>query len=144
MSAIKMPTIKSASAIAAIMILMAGVGNVSAHHSGTMFDGSKTETITGTVKELRWVNPHVSLLVFGTVKAGDEPTEWLLEMTSPSVLVRLGWTRTGIKPGDRVEANIHPLRDTEEHGGSLQIIKSFETGKSFTTNLREQENASPE
>ena len=41
------------------MILMAGVGSVTAHHSGTMFDGSKTETVTGTVKELRWVNPHV-------------------------------------------------------------------------------------
>jgi Family of unknown function (DUF6152) len=63
---------------------------------------------------------------------------------APSVLVRLGWTRTSIKPGDRVEANMHPLRDAEEHGGSLQVIKSLETGKSFTTNLREQENASPE
>jgi hypothetical protein len=39
---------------------------------------------------------------------------------------------------------MHPLRDTEEHGGSLQVVKSLETGKSFTTNLREQENASPE
>jgi hypothetical protein len=140
----KMSTIKSASALAAVMIFVAGVGNVSAHHSGSMFDGSKTETVTGTVKKLRWVNPHVSLLVFCTVLAGDEPTEWLLEMTSPSVLVRLGWTRTSIKPGDRIEASIHPLRDVEEHGGSLQIIKSLETGKSFTTNLREQENATPE
>jgi hypothetical protein len=140
----KTPAIKSASTLAAIMILMADVGSVSAHHSGSMFDGSKTEIVTGTVKELRWVNPHVSVLVFGTVATGDEPTEWLLEMTSPSVLIRLGWTRTSIKPGDRVEANMHPLRDTEEHGGSLQVIKSLETGKSFTTNLREQENASPE
>jgi hypothetical protein len=68
----------------------------------------------------------------------------LLEMTSPSVLVRLGWTRTSIKPGDRVEAIIHLLRDAEEHGGSLQNIRSLETGKTFTTNLREQENLTPD
>jgi hypothetical protein len=82
----------------------------------------------------------VSLLVFGTVKAGEEPSEWLLEMTSPSVLARLGWTRTSIKPGDRVEAIMHPLRDAEEHGGSLQNVKSLESGKTYSTNLREQEN----
>jgi hypothetical protein len=34
----------------------------------------------------------------------------------------------------------HPLRDAQEHGGSLQVVKSLETGKGFTTNLREQEN----
>jgi hypothetical protein len=127
---------------AAVIGLMASIDAVAAHHSGTMFDPSRTETVTGTVKELRWVNPHVSLLVIGTIKNGDEPSEWLLEMTSPSVLNRLGWSRTSFKPGDRVQANIHPLRDAEEHGGSLQTITSLETGKTFTTNLREQENLS--
>jgi hypothetical protein len=63
-------------------------------------------------------------------------------MTSPSVLNRLGWSRTSFKPGDRVQASIHPPRDAEEHGGSLQKITSLETGKTFTTNLREQESLS--
>jgi hypothetical protein len=102
--------------------LMASIHAVAAHHSGTMFDPARTETVTGTVKD------------------GDEPSEWLLEMTSPSVLNCLGWTRTSFKPGDRVQANIHPLRDAEEHGGSLQKITSLETGKTFSANLREQEN----
>jgi hypothetical protein len=123
---------------------MLGIQAVSAHHSATMFDSARIETVTGTVKELRWVNPHVSLLVFGTVKEGDEPSEWLLEMTSPSVLARLGWARTSFKVGDRVEASIHPLRDVEEHGGSLQNIKSLETGKTYTTNLRAQEDLKPD
>jgi hypothetical protein len=132
--------LRSIGPLAVVIGLAAGIRAVSAHHSGTMFDPVRIETVTGTVKEVRWVNPHVSLLVFGTIKDGEEPSEWLLEMTSPSVLGRLGWTRTSFKPGDRVEANIHPLRDAEEHGGSLQNIKSLETGKTFTTNLRAQEN----
>lgn len=128
--------------LSTVIGLMAGIHTVAAHHSGTMFDPSRTETVTGTVKELRWVNPHVSLLVIGTIKDGDEPSEWLLEMTSPSVLNRLGWSRTSFKPDDRVEASMHPLRDAEEHGGSLQKITSLETDRTFTTNLREQENSS--
>jgi hypothetical protein len=65
-------------------------------------------------------------------------------MTSPSVLGRLGWMRTTFKPGDRVAANIRPLREVEEHGGSLQTIKSLETSKTFTTNLRAQETLNPD
>jgi hypothetical protein len=131
--------LKSVGAIAAAVGLMAGIHAAAAHHSGTMFDRSRSEAITGTVKELRWVNPHVSILVYGAIKEGDEPTEWLLEMTSPSVLGRLGWKRTTFQPGDRVQANFNPLRDTDEHGGSLKSIMSLDTGKAYSTNLREQE-----
>src|ERR1019366_5012064 len=79
------------------LALMAGIHSVAAHHSTTMFDYSSKLTVDGTGKELRWVNPHVSLLIFGTTQANDEPTDWLLETTSPSVLVRLGWSRTSLK-----------------------------------------------
>ena len=54
----------------------------SAHHSTTMFDHSKTLTIRGVAMELRWVNPHVSLLVKGIVDGGEDEEEWLMEMTS--------------------------------------------------------------
>jgi hypothetical protein len=103
------------SVISAAAALIAGIHAVSAHHSSSMFDKSKIETLDGTVREVRWVNPHVSVLVFGTIR--DEPGEWLLEMASPSVLGRLGWKRTTFSPEDRVQARIHPLRDTDEHGG---------------------------
>ena len=63
-----------------------GMSSATAHHSTTMFDHSKTMTIKGTVVELRWTNPHVSLLVNGTSKDGEEPTLWLLEMTSRATL----------------------------------------------------------
>ncbi len=68
-----------------------------------------------------------------------EPDDWLLETTSPSVLVRLGWSRTSLKPGDRVRVQINPLRDTEQHGGKLDTVTLLESGKTFGTNNREQE-----
>jgi hypothetical protein len=104
-----------------------------------LFDYSGSLTLEGTVKELRWVNPHVSLEVFGTTPENSEPTDWLLETTSPALLVRLGWTCTSLKPGDRVRAQINPLRDVDQHGGTLSTVTLIGTGKTFGTNNREQE-----
>jgi hypothetical protein len=78
-------------------------------------------------------------MIFGTTAASGEPTDWLLETTSPSILVRLGWTRSSLKAGDRVRAQIFPLSDREQHDGTLERVTSLETGKSFGTNNREQE-----
>jgi len=77
--------IRSAGALAAVWILAAGISSVAAHHSSTMFDHSKTATIKGTVVELRWVNPHVTITINGSLNDDEAPTEWLMEMTSPAI-----------------------------------------------------------
>src|SRR4051812_30767612 len=111
-----------------------------AHHSTTMFDHSRTLTLKGVVLELRWTNPHVTLLVKGTVAEGEEPSEWLLEMTSPGNLVRAGgWSRNAIKAGDEVVVEMSPLRDADKHGGALKKVTLAATGQSYTANLRAQE-----
>jgi len=131
--------LKAAGAIAACGLLI-GLSTAAAHHSATMFDFSRTLTITGTVVELRWVNPHVSLSINGTLKEGEEPELWVLEMTSPGNLVRAGgWRRDAVKPGDRVEVDFFPLRDAERRGGTLKKLTVAATGEVFTANLREQE-----
>ena len=120
----------------------AGIASVSAHHSTSMFDHSKTMTINGEVVELRWVNPHVSLSVNGIVRerAEDGAAVWVMEMTSPGNLVRAGgWRRDAVKPGETVEVLFSPLRDSEREGGALKKLTVVATGEVFTANLREQE-----
>jgi Family of unknown function (DUF6152) len=120
--------------------LATGIRPSAAHHSTTMFDHTKTMTLTGVVVELRWTNPHVTLLVKGTVKDGDRPSNWLLEMTSPGNLVRAGgWSRSVVKPGDKVVVEMSPLRDTSQQGGALKKLRVVETGQVFTANIRAQE-----
>jgi hypothetical protein len=132
--------LKSVVRIAVFCGLAAGITSVAAHHSTAMFDRSKTMTINGIVVELRWVNPHVSLSVNGTIKDGEEPAVWIMEMTSPGNLVRAGgWRRDAVKPGDRVEVTFNPLRDVEKKGGALTRMLMVATGEVFTSNLREQE-----
>jgi hypothetical protein len=132
--------LKYAGAIAAVGGLAACISSVAAHHSATMFDHAKALTINGTVVELRWVNPHVSLSVNGTINEGEEPAVWVMEMTSPGNLVRAGgWRRDAVKPGERVEVVFSPLRDAEKRGGALKKLTVLATGEVFTANLREQE-----
>ena len=109
-----------------------------AHHSFAMFDFSNTVTIKGTVKEFRWSNPHVIMLVAPTPKAGEPEEVWSMELTSPGNLTRAGWTRHSFKAGDRIELEFNPLRDGK-HGGAYKKGTVLDTGEVFTTNLREAE-----
>ena len=43
-----------------------------AHHSFAMFDADKTVTMTGTVKEFEWTNPHVWLRIMAADQAGTQ------------------------------------------------------------------------
>jgi hypothetical protein len=132
--------INSVGALVAVWLLAAGISSVSAHHSSTMFDHSKSVTIKGTIVELRWVNPHVTITINGTVNADEAPADWLMEMTSPGNLVRAGgWRRDAVKPGDQVEIVFSPLRDPDKKGGALKKLTVLSTGEVFTANIREQE-----
>ncbi len=90
------------------------------HHSGAMFDREKQTTITGTVTEFNWTNPHASFRV--DVPNTDGKVEsWAIEMNSPNNLVHIGWKRTTIKSGDKVTVKINPLRDGRPGGLYLGI-----------------------
>jgi hypothetical protein len=131
---------KMVAIVSTVCGLAAGMHGVAAHHSATMFDFSKNLTIKGKVIELRWVNPHASLEINGVIKEGEAPETWLLEMTSPGNLTRVGgWTRTAIKPGDIVTVEFNPLRDAGKRGGNLQTLTLASTGQVFTSNLLAQE-----
>jgi hypothetical protein len=102
-------------------------GPAQAHHSFAMFDSSKVVTLKGTVGEFRWVNPHVALFV--KVDGSADPANlWAIELTSPGNLTRLGWNRASVKPGDRIEVEMNPLRDGK-HGGGFKSLKLSDTGQ---------------
>ena len=126
-------------AAVAFVGLVAGAYPVSAHHSTTMFDREKFIVLEGTVKELHWTNPHVAIFIDNAVaKPGIPDGLWVVELSSPGNLTRSGWTRTLIKPGEKVTVEVHQLRDGSK-GGGLRKITVASTGQSFTYNIRDQE-----
>src|SRR5687768_15544145 len=85
---------------------------VLAHHSPAAFEPTKTVTISGTVKEFRWQNPHTWIEVTAPNEKGQEVL-WAFELTSPTYLVRAGWKSNTLKPGDKVTVTGRPLRSGE-------------------------------
>ncbi len=92
----------------------------SAHHSFAMFDMQKTFTMTGTVKELQWTNPHVWLYVV-VLNDKNQPEDWGFEAGPTNSLMRFGWKRDVLKPGDKITLTGHPMRNGS-HAGSLSGV----------------------
>jgi hypothetical protein len=108
-------------------------GTAAAHHSFAMYDSAKLLTITGTVKEFQWTNPHAILWVYADPEKTGKTELWSFELsTSPGPLSRLGWTKHSLGPGDKVAVEMNPLRDGQ-HGGSLKKATLLSTGQVFTT-----------
>jgi len=95
------------------VVLMAGflvaAIPVFSHHGRATYDETKLATIMGTVSSFQFSNPHALLIL--NVKNGKGNFEmWIGEGTSPNMLVREGWNRKTIKPGDVITATGHPAR----------------------------------
>lgn len=99
----------------------------SAHHSFAMFDNSQEKTLSGTLKELQWTNPHIWVQVLVKDEASGEVVEWSVEGSSPNNLVRKGWSRNSMKPGDKVVVIIHPLKNGEKGGSLVKVSVNGQT-----------------
>jgi len=82
-----------------------------AHHSfAVYFDPEKNVTITGKVTAFRFTNPH-GMIALDVADASGKVTEWRAETNAPVVLVRRGWTREIIKPGETITIEGWASRD---------------------------------
>ena len=90
------------------------------HHSSAPFDQTTITTISGVVRQFNWMNPHSSFKVEVTGADGATVT-WAIEMNSPNNLIREGWKRTTLRPGDQVSVKLNPLRDGRPGGWYLSI-----------------------
>ena len=93
------------------------------HHSNVAYEVTKVITVTGVVKEFRWVNPHTWLyLTIDDGKGGK--VEWAAEGRAPSVLLRAGWTRSSLKGGETVTVDLSPAKDKTPTGIIARVTKA--------------------
>ena len=93
----------------------------SAHHSFAKFDMSKLTTLSGTVQEWTWANPHTWLKI--VVKRANGKTEqWALVGSSPNMMSRWGWRAADIKAGDKIVVDVFPGRDGQPIGAMRNIF----------------------
>ena len=121
---------KLLSVLAGAGVLLATTLPLTAHHSfAAEFDGSKKITLEGKVVMLEMVNPH-SWIHFDVTTPDGKVEHWKAEGGSPSVLLRLGWTRDTLPVGTKIKISGSPAKD-----GALRMNTSgieFADGKKLS------------
>ncbi len=83
-------------------LLLAAALPAFAHHNfAAEFDAARTVKIEGTVAKIEWMNPHAWLYVDVTTAEGAVE-HWQFEFGAPVDLIRHGWHRSDLHPGDHV------------------------------------------
>jgi Family of unknown function (DUF6152) len=91
--------------------LLLAAGAAYAHHSAPVFyKVDERTTVSGTVTEFRFSNPH-AILKLEVVGEDGEKQQWTAETTSPSILRRRGWSQASFEPGDKVKLEGMPSID---------------------------------
>ena len=93
--------IKAAVVLLGVGLLLAGRPLVAHHAFSAEFDAEKKVKLTGAVTRLDWTNPHAWIYVDVKDETG-KVANWGFELASPNGLMRSGWTRFSLKPGDVV------------------------------------------
>lgn len=88
--------------VVGVVALAWSAGPAIAHHSfAAQYDADKPITLKGTVSKIEWTNPHARFYVDVRDEKGTV-TNWNLELASPNVLVRNGWSRKSLTVGDEI------------------------------------------
>ncbi len=85
-----------------------------AHHSAQMYNFNRTEQISGVVKDIRVINPHMTLTLLVSDAKGSHELEF--EGHSVNNFYRAGWRPHMVNVGDKIKVLFAPRRDGAEGG----------------------------
>lgn len=98
------------------------------HTVAAKFDLTKSITLKGTVTQIDWANPYAHVLMKVPAASGP-PVRWAIELESPILLAKNGWSQTTVKPGDVITVEGYTARNgTKQVSGKAVVLAS--TGKS--------------
>ena len=131
----KSSSIAAAAGIA--FFIAASAVPVTAHHSfAAEYDSTKTIKVTGEVVRLEWTNPHARVVVNGPDENGVKK-DWDFELGPPTTLMRRGWNRNSLKPGNTITVEGFRSKD-EPSTANARTVKLSDgrqvfAGSSFDT-----------
>jgi hypothetical protein len=94
-----------------------------------MFDHEKRITISGTLKEFEWTNPHCWLHISVVDPNTGRTLDWAFEMGSIGQVAQAGWKEDSVKPGDKITIEGYPMKDGTRGGQYLSA--KLADGRSF-------------
>ena len=107
-------------------LMLAAVPMLAHHSFSAEYDRAKSISLKGTVTKVEWMNPHARFYV-DVKDDGGKVTNWEFELGSPNGLMRQGWTRNSLKPGDVITVNGSRAKDGSNLVNASNV--AFEDGK---------------
>ena len=104
------------------------------HGTAASYDQTKLVTVQGVVTQFIWRNPHSALFLDMKDEAG-KLVNYTVEMYSPGLAVKQGYSRASFKAGDEVVLQLHPSLAGEPVGECLGC-KVLINGKAPTENKK--------
>jgi hypothetical protein len=97
--------------VLAIVVLASNGAAPSAHHSfAAEFDFQKPVTLKGVVVQWEMINPH-GWITIDVAGENGKAARWMVETSNPNGLMRLGWTKRSLKPGDEISVEGYRAKD---------------------------------
>jgi hypothetical protein len=93
---------------------------LAAHHGSAGYDMDKELVMKGTVMEWLWANPHC-FLKYDTTDESGNVAHWAVEVSNPTDMVKRGWSKQSLKPGDEVTVTVRPAKNGAPVGQLLKI-----------------------
>jgi hypothetical protein len=103
--------------------IVCGTRLLTAHHGTSQYDMTKEVSLTGTVKEWAFGNPH-SWLWLNVSPAQGGIEEWSIESAPPNYLARQGWSAATLNADDKLTVLISPLKGETRRGILLEVKRS--------------------
>jgi hypothetical protein len=106
--------------LAMIVVLLAGVQAVAHHSFAAEFDAERPVTLKGTVVKWEMMNPHGWITM--DVPGPDRRTgRWMVETSNPNGLMRLGWSKRSLKPGDEITVEAYRAKDGSNTANAARV-----------------------
>ena len=109
--------------LAGVMLALTAVPAFAHHSFAAEYDANKPITLTGAVTKMEWQNPHARFYVDVKDESG-KVINWEFELGSPNGLMRRGWTRNSLKPGDTVTVEGYLAKDGSKLANARNVTLS--------------------
>ena len=107
--------------VLAIAIVAISVSSLRAHHSfAAEFDAEKPVTLKGTVVKWEMMNPH-GWITIDVAGPDGKTTQWMVETSNPNGLMRLGWSKRSLKPGDEITVEAYRAKDGSNTANASRV-----------------------